>query len=128
MAKSIFSLSIEDVIALLNTYTFNANPEPNKITGTTPKGDTVEVVYNMSLTTGVHDIEKMPVQIVFYIRINGSIALTYGCWGNADNAKFVRFWLETKPKAFEAEYKIKKEREESIKADFEAELLKIMNK
>lgn len=84
----------------------------NKLNFTSVKGNALtseegwSVNYNTELSTMIHDIEKMPVQIVLRISFKGKYIMTWGCCTNEENTEFVKWFLPLKSKAYAAEDKI----------------------
>ena len=78
--------------------------EDKTLTGTL-NGKDVEVIYRLKLSDNMIDIEKMPVQMLIQVRVEGTHALTYGAASNKDNSALVEFFVKAEVRAQQQEFK-----------------------
>lgn len=93
----------QDFIDQLNKFTYTS-ADTKSIVGDR-LGNDIKVSYYTTLSNSITEIERMPVQIVARIEINGQHAQTWGMENNEDNALFVKWFVTTQANAYSVEDK-----------------------
>lgn len=106
----------QDFINQLNKFTYTG-VDTKCIVGD-HLGNTIKVSYYTKLASSITEIERMPVQIVARIEINGQHAQTWGMENNEDNALFVKWFVTTQAKAYSIQDKAESVAQKSAKELF----------
>ena len=103
--------TIEEFLKKLSTFEYNDFDYKNKIKGSDGTNK-IEVSYNMEISNCILTVEKMPIQLVLHVKLNGHKVSSWGCVDGEDNSKAVKWFIETQNKAqkksFDDERKAKK--------------------
>lgn len=97
-------MNLQVLLDKLNKVEFNGTRDQKSIEGLLGTNK-VQVNLITELSTNMADIERMPVQVVLVVKINGAVAMRWGAESNEDNSKIVEFFVKERAKAFKKEMK-----------------------
>ena len=77
-----------------------------------------KVSYSIELANNMHDIKRLPVQIVVRISKDGTHVQTWGCDSNSEQSCFVEWFVKKSADAFSTAMKLDRAREQEAKNGF----------
>lgn len=95
-------MNLQVLLNKLNKVEFNSSEDQKTIEGLLGTNK-VQVKLWTEFSTNMIDIEKMPVQVVLVVKINGAVAMTWGSESNEQNSKIVEFFVKERAKAMTKE-------------------------
>jgi hypothetical protein len=110
-------MELQTLLNKLNKVEFNNSKDQKTIQGLLGTNK-VEVSIRTELAGTMVDIERMPVQIVLIVKINGAVAITWGSESNEQNSKIVEFFVKERAKAITKEMKQEDHEREIAKVIF----------
>lgn len=110
-------MELQTLLNKLNKVEFNNSKDQKTIEGLLGTNK-VEVSLRTELSTNMIDIERMPVQIVLIVKINGAVATMWGSESNEQNSKIVEFFIKERAKAITKEMKQEDHEREIAKVIF----------
>lgn len=111
-------MNLQLLLDKLNKVEFNNSEDQKTIAGLLGTNK-VQVSLRTELSNNMMDIEKMPVQIVLIVKINGAVAMTWGAESNEQNSKIVEFFVKERAKAIKKEMKQQDHEREIAKVIFD---------
>ena len=98
-----FITDVAEWLKKFDDVQWNKSLKSDAISGVLPNGSVVNFSLKTKLATSNYDMDKMPVQIIVYIEINGVRCAHWGCTTQEENAKVVRWFVQNEVLAFKAE-------------------------
>jgi len=109
---------MKKLIKTISSFTFTKVDDKKLI------GEGIEVSYSVKLANTLSEIEKMPLQVVIQVRLNGQYAYSWGCVSNEENSEFILWFIQTSTKVRDVEFDTNRKGMKDAEAKFKALLEK----